>query len=245
MWFEFYLGSDANWLGVQSVPLFVSHRRLRTRKKFRPALAPWCLDSGAFTELSTLGEWRTTPTEYLAAIERYENEVGLLQWAAPQDWMCEPWIIKKTGRSVAEHQQKTVTNFLTLRESTTTVIPAIQGWTVDDYLRCWEMYDKAGVDLEAAPVVGLGSVCRRQSTFQAEHIVQRLQPLRLHGFGMKRQAIQRFGALLKSADSMAWRWAGHYKPEPWCTKKGCQNCWHYAEKWRTETLSGPKTLFGA
>jgi hypothetical protein len=245
MSFEFYLGSDAHWLGVKSVPLFVSHRRLRTRKKFRPALAPWCLDSGAFTELSTLGEWRTTPTEYLAAIERYENEVGLLEWAAPQDWMCEPWITKKTGRSVAEHQQKTVTNFLTLRESTTTVIPALQGWTVDDYLRCWEMYDKAGVDLEAENVVGLGSVCRRQSTFQAEHIVQRLQPLRLHGFGMKRQAIQRFGALLKSSDSMAWKMAGRWRTEPWCTKKDCSNCWHYAEKWRTETLSGPKTLFGA
>ena len=244
MAFDFYLGSDAHWLGVKPVPLFVSHRRLRTRKKFRAAATPWCLDSGGFTELSTFGEWRTTPTEYLTAIERYENEVGLLQWAAPQDWMCEPWILEKPGRTVAEHQQETVSNFLELRESTPKVVPVLQGWTVDDYLACWELYDKADVNLEAETVVGLGSVCRRQSSNEAEHIVQRLQPLRLHGFGMKREAIQRFGQLLTSADSFAWSYAGRYNPDPECPKTTCTNCWHYAEKWRSETLAGPKTLFG-
>lgn len=244
MTFSFYLGADAHWLGVKPVALFVSHRRLSRRKRHSPATKPWCLDSGGFTELSTFGEWRTTPGQYVAAINRYENEIGSMQWAAPQDWMVEPWILEKTGRTVAHHQRETVTNYLELRESTQKVIPVLQGWTVDEYLACWEMYDQAGVDLEAAPVVGLGSVCRRQSSKEAEHIVQRLQPLRLHGFGMKREAIQRFGKLLTSADSFAWSYAGRYKPDPDCTKPTCANCWHYAERWRRETLAGPTTLFG-
>ncbi len=34
---------------------------------------------------------------------RYRDEIGCLLWAAPQDWMCEPWITAKTGLTVAEH----------------------------------------------------------------------------------------------------------------------------------------------
>ncbi len=34
---------------------------------------------------------------------RYRDEIGCLLWAAPHDWMCEPWITAKTGLTVAEH----------------------------------------------------------------------------------------------------------------------------------------------
>ena len=47
-----------------------------------------------------------------ANVRLYRDEVGGLQCAAPQDWMCEPQIVAKTGLSVREHQQRTVENLL-------------------------------------------------------------------------------------------------------------------------------------
>jgi hypothetical protein len=37
--------------------------------------------------------------EYAGLVARYAEEIGGMDWAAPQDWMCEPWIIEKTGLS--------------------------------------------------------------------------------------------------------------------------------------------------
>jgi hypothetical protein len=136
------------------------------------------LDSGGFTELDTprqLGS-RTDPAAYVAVVRRYRDEIGQLAWAAPQNWMCEPWIIAKTGLSIVEHQRRTVENYLTLRALAPDLpfVPVVQGWQINDYLTCVELYAAAGVDLAAAPVVGLGSVCRRQATDEAAEIVDAL-----------------------------------------------------------------------
>lgn len=77
--------------------------RLRGYRRAPIARAPWALDSGGFTELDTPPHrWTTTPAEYIEAVQRYATEIGRLEWAAPQDWMCEPWIVQKTGLSVRE-----------------------------------------------------------------------------------------------------------------------------------------------
>lgn len=60
-----------------------------------------------------------------------------------------------------------------------------------------------------APLVGLGSVCRRQDTAAADRIVRALQPLRLHGFGVKitglRRAIWWRDRLLSSLAARGWQ----------------------------------------
>jgi hypothetical protein len=97
------------------------------------------LDSGGFSELSLYGTWRTSPAEYVRAIVRYRDEIGSLAWAAPQDWMCEPPIIAKTGRSVGFHQAATVASVLELRvQLGPLVIPVLQGWDLGDYVACAE-----------------------------------------------------------------------------------------------------------
>ena len=115
--------------------------------------------------------------------------VGGLDFAAPQDWMCEPFMIARTGLSVAEHLHRTVGNYLTLRSLAPDlpVIPVVQGWRLADYQACVDLYASAGVDLAALPRVGLGSVCRRQSTAEIAVIVAELghRGLKLHGFGVK------------------------------------------------------------
>lgn len=218
----------------------VSHRRLAKRESFPRALAPWVLDSGGYSELSMFGRWVTTPAAYLDAVATYQAEIGLLEWAAPQDWMCEPWVMEKTGLSVREHQERTVNNYLELKASGLPFIPVLQGYGLDDYLACVEMYESAGVDLEAEPIVGLGTMCRRQETKEAEAIIYALQPLRLHGFGCKADGLRRYGDLLTSADSMAWSFEAR-KRRPGCAgKASCANCLHYALEWRGRTLT-PRT----
>jgi hypothetical protein len=161
---KFYLGTHMpQWLKKLDVPLFVSHRRLAGRRTLPRARAGWALDSGGFTELSMYGRWHTEARDYVAAVRRYAEEIGNLEWAAPMDWMVEPAMLAKTGLSVRDHQRRTVENFLHLRELAPDLpfIPVLQGWTIEDYLRCVDRYAAAGIDLTSYPTVGLGSVCRR------------------------------------------------------------------------------------
>jgi hypothetical protein len=253
----FFLGTHhPGWLRTAAVPLFISDRRLRTYRRLPRAAGPWALDSGGFSELATHGTWANGPTpgEYAARIRRYRDEIGHLVWAAPQDWMCEPWILAKTGLTLVEHQRRTVGNFLDLAALAPDlpIIPVLQGWTVPDYLDCAEIYRRAGVDLVAAPLVGLGSVCRRQSTTDAAHILTAVHTAgvkRLHGFGFKVQGLARCGHLLTSADSMAWSYAARRRPPlPGCVGHiNCANCPRYAYRWYhhvTQTLtSGQLALF--
>lgn len=224
------------------MPLFVSHRRLLQQKSWPRALGAWALDSGGFTELHQYGEWRTSPGEYVEAIREYQDQIGNLEWAAPQDWMCEPFIITKTGLSVAEHQRRTIDNYLTLRtlDATLPFIPVLQGWTLDDYRRHADSYVQAGIDLTDEPLVGIGSVCRRQHTTEIATIVGAVASLglRLHGFGIKTQGLDMFSKYLHSADSMAWSFNARRSQIrlPECSHNVCNNCIKYALWWRTQLL---------
>lgn len=239
---KFYLGTHRpHWLRLEDYPLFVSHRTLGGYKTLPQALAGWALDSGGFSELSLYGEWRTTPAEYVAAVRRYRDEVGLLDWAAPQDWMCEPWIVDKTGLTITEHQRRTVDNYLTLRHMAPDLpfVPVLQGWEPDDYLRHVDAYTIAGVDLTAEQTVGLGTVCRRNNVTEIADLVFDLADagLALHGFGVKITGLRKFGQALASADSMAWSFgARRSDPLPGCTHKNCANCVRWARQWRTRVL---------
>lgn len=236
---RFYLGTHhPGWLNQTDVPLFISHTRLgRYRIDLPRARGPWALDSGGFSELTMYGEWRTDETLYLLWVKRYIAEVGRLEWCAPQDWMCEPFITAKTGLDVAEHQRRTLRSYLNLRGRGIPVIPVLQGFAEDDYLRCAEMYASAGVDLASEEVVGVGSVCRRQGTREAERIFRRLhaEGFRCHGFGVKVTGLASYGHLLTSADSMAWSRAARHRrliePCPY-GNASCANCLHRALEWR-------------
>ncbi|AHB79573.1 queuine tRNA-ribosyltransferase [Mycobacterium phage Validus] len=247
---HFYLGThEPSWLRTAGVPLFVSHRRLMRLKGELPvAIEKWALDSGGFSELSMYGEWRTTPAEYVAAVARYDREIGKLEWAAPQDWMCEPDMIAKTGLSVIEHQRRTVANYVELCELWAEVsdeecpfMPVLQGYAVEDYLRCMDMYAEAGVDLKAVPLVGVGSVCRRQHTDEIravfEAILARDPELPVHGFGVKSLGLKVYGDLLTTADSMGWSYNARRNADNpamslGCEHKHCGNCLKWALRWR-------------
>lgn len=179
-------------------------------------------------------------------MRRYRDEIGHLAWAAPQDWMCEPHIIRATGLSVREHQKRTVDNLIELRALAPDLpfVPVLQGWTLDDYLHCVELYRQRGIDLRDEPLVGIGSVCRRQATEEIGKIVEALAGLglKLHGFGVKISGLRRYDQHLASADSMAWSFHGRYiGPCQHCRPGHRQpiseaNCLPFALEWRTRLL---------
>lgn len=160
----FFLGThQPGWLRKTDVPLFLSRRRLAERKALPRARGPWGLDSGGFQELNLHGQWTVTPRQYVAEVRRYVAEIGNLRWAATQDWMCEPFVLAKTGFTVEEHQRRTIDNVKQLLDLAPELpwAPVIQGWTWGDYMRHADAYQKAGIDLARFPAVGVGSVCRR------------------------------------------------------------------------------------
>jgi len=253
----FYLGaSRPHWLGETRVPLFVSHQTLGGRASLPRALGPWALDSGAFSQVAQHGAFTVSARQYAANVQRIRREVGKMQWAAPQDWMCEPFVLDKTGLSLREHQRRTVQSIVELRTLAPEVpwCPVLQGWTLDDYLRCRDLYAARGIELDCEPIVGIGSVCRRQATNEIAAIVTRVarEGIRLHGFGVKLGGLQRYGHALVSSDSMAWsakarRYsletgrpsiAGHDRPGRGRPEghASCSNCLEYALLWRQSLM---------
>lgn len=239
---RFYLGTHmTNWLAETDVPLFVSHRRLAPRRSLPRAAGRWALDSGGFTELSMHGRWMTSPEEYVEATRRYSDEIGNLDWAAPQDWMCEPVMLDKTGLTVTDHQARTVENYLLLRDMAPDLpyVPVLQGWALADYLACADLYESVGVDLASLPTVGIGSVCRRQSETEIDVITGALadRGIRLHGFGVKTLGLRQYAHNLASCDSMGWSYNARRNPPMDGHKhKSCANCLPWALRWRRRAM---------
>lgn len=251
-----YLGTHRpTWLLDPFMPpLFVSRTTLPRCRRYR-AQVPWAMDSGGFTELQRHGRWTISAAEYADLASRVVDEVGRVAWVAPQDWMCEPQMIDGgrigplsfvgTGLSLAEHQERTVANLCDLRALAPDVpfIPVLQGYELDDYLACVDLYTAAGVDLTVEPVVGIGSICRRQAMTEAVWIVRTVAEagIRLHGFGFKQAGIAAAWPWLVSADSMAWSYTARAsKVRCSATRKSCSNCKHAALDWhhRTSNLIG-------
>ncbi len=236
---KFYLGvHQAAWLERDlGIPLLVSHRRLAGRRTLPRATHEWALDSGGFTELSLYGRWRSDAHTYVAAVRRYAGDIGKLAWAAPQDWMVESGVRARTGLSVRTHLQRTVRNYLQLRDLAPElpIIPVIQGDEITDYHRCADLYERHGVDLAGLPLVGVGSVCRRSHTSEVERIARSLHArgLSTHCFGVKTLGLARYGEAVASSDSAAWSFSGRYLPGCTPSHRSEANCLRYALAWRT------------
>lgn len=206
----FYTGTHVLKHAKYLTNSFISVNRLKGRKSDFNA-NNWILDSGAFTELERFGEFRTSVIEYADLVNRWCN-CGVMELAVTQDYMCEPFMLQKTGLKVKDHQELTIERYDKLITLTNvTILPVLQGYKPEEYERHVYMY---GSRLKQGMRVGVGSVCKRNTNVNA--IVDVLTAiknvrtdLRLHGFGLKTTALYnaKVVSLLYSADSMAWSYA--------------------------------------
>jgi hypothetical protein len=265
-----WLGTHmVSWLGQDrfaDVPLFVSRRRLErvTPRSWPEAAGLWAMDSGAFTEASQYGQWTISAGRYAEFCRQVSERVGNLAWVAPMDLCCEPGVVDQVTRTgwlatqvrippnapqdpVLAHLVWTVRNFVELRTllcrpGDPHVIPVVQGWTLDHYQWCLELYEMAGVDLAAEQLVGIGSTCRRDADLAILAKVAWLGEAgvsRVHAFGLKGAAVPMCAHRLSSVDSLAWSYWARRLGRPvsdTCTHATCQNCPEAALEWRRRLL---------
>jgi len=207
----FYVGLHKPWHAAVLPRAFMSVNVLRRRRK-PVACRDVIVDSGAFTELAQYGRYRHSVAAYAADLRRLASVVTITA-AVAQDYMCEPFMLAKTGLTLADHQRLTIERYdeLLAEGLPFPILPVLQGYEPADYVRHVDAY---GDRLGPGQWVGVGSVCKRnghprQVLAVLEAIARRRPDLRLHGFGIKKTALEHEGvrALLFSADSLAWSYS--------------------------------------
>lgn len=188
---------------------FVSVHALRGRKSGFPA-NEWIMDSGAFSTIERHGAYPDPVSTYAAEIRRFAG-CGRLLAAVSEDYMCEAWMLAKTGLTVPDHQRLTIERYDALLAEDTAgvyVMPVLQGYTPAEYVAHVRAY---GDRLGPGAWAGVGSVCKRNTTPAAiEDVLLAIKAerpdLRLHGFGVKITSLASslVRDLLATADSMAW-----------------------------------------
>lgn len=255
--FDFYLGTHRpDWMPQTDVPLFVSAATLWRRRTFPKAKGRWAFDSGGFSQLRLHGRWIVDDPQLVDLVRRTGDAAGYPDFAAPRDWMCEPFMLERTGLTVLDHQRRTIDSYTALRELAPEIawLPVLQGWHADEYEHCAELYRTHGsVELRDQARVGVGSVCRRQATRDGAAIMNRVADLgiRAHAFGIKTEGLRLFGHRIASADSMAWSFIARRRGMllESCTRRtggathrNCANCLPWALEWhRTRILKLPAT----
>lgn len=149
------------------------------------------LDCGGYVFFSEYGRFPFTPAAYL-------NLVAYLMpdYYASMDYPCEPSISSElAGMDVEARIQATVANAVALADMEAMIpgpvlVPVIQGWVIEDYWRCLDLYAAAGL---IRPYMAIGSMCTRSNTAEIAELVAavhtyaaRLGVQRLHAFGLKR-----------------------------------------------------------
>jgi hypothetical protein len=200
-----------------------SFKQLRRRKKELPKCkGKFLMDSAGFTELSDFGKYTFDINEYLTCIKRFNPDHFV-----NMDWMCEPSVLEKTGKSVQYHINKTVKNYSQMVQLMTETeikkcIPVIQGFKIADYLQCIKQYEKEGL---VVPYMGIGSICRRNSNREIAKILTiiktTLPDIKLHGFGVKKSVLNIIpDTLLYSIDTAAYMYGKKYNGR-WVTSANC------------------------
>ncbi|WP_105436383.1 DUF7221 family queuine tRNA-ribosyltransferase-like protein [Neorhizobium tomejilense] len=210
---KFYVGlhqpADAQHFDLACISI----NRLRGRRKAVDC-GDVLVDSGAFTELAQHGRYRHTVEEYAAEVQRlHDAGVVNISAAVAQDYMCETWMLEKTGLTISDHQRLTIERYDALLDCDlpVPVMPVLQGFAPTDYITHVSQY---GDRLKFGMWVGVGSVCKRQGDPRAIiavlQAIRSVRPdLRPHGFGVKKTSLLHPGVreYLYSADSMAWSFA--------------------------------------
>ena len=154
---------------------------------------PVMLDSGGFVAAVRYRGFEWTVPQCMALC-------AAAPWTrfASMDWCVEPELADDRDAVLDRISGTVRLNRDCLREARRLGIadrfmPVIQGWQVDDYLRCIDLM----FDLDQFPVVGVGSMCRRHvegpaGILQVVHELDQAlgdSPVRLHLFGLKSQGM--------------------------------------------------------
>jgi len=199
-----------------------STQRGKFVRRTPPAHTRFFLDSGGFTCLNRFGDYPWSLEDYLSLIWHYKPD-----YVATMDYPCEPEINRRIYLGSSEQSKALETNKERIRATVdnatwlleqdvpapTTVVPVIQGYTLEEYLSCIDLYERRGV-FDIVDYVAIGSMCRRGAEKEIERLVVALtdyvwsthSDVRFHLFGLKLSALKRKAIFDRthSVDSAAW-----------------------------------------
>ncbi|NJO93767.1 MAG: hypothetical protein HC820_04335 [Hydrococcus sp. RM1_1_31] len=186
------------------------NRLLKRQSRF--AVNNWLLDSGAFPRISRLYSYKghLSTKQYASEILRWKDNGNLLA-AVTQDFMCESMVLASTGLTIADHQYLTIHRYdrlISLLHDSGVYINARTSRL--DFFGIRTAFIRLCDRIGKNAWVGVGSVCKRQGKTQEianilKAILSVRPDLRLHGFGVKKTALQYppVWSMLYSADSAA------------------------------------------
>lgn len=198
---HFYIGIDRRWMfQIVSKPM-VSFNAPAARTLPLHEKASSFMDSGAFSVLKKHGRYPWSPDDFKRVIAKSGPT-----FFTQMDWPCEPSVRASTGLTVDDHIRLSVESAREVASwelEGSTFVPTVQGWRLQDYIRCAELLEAEGL---WGDYIAVGSVCRRGQVSSILAVARALKDfspgLRLHGFGIKTNP--EVLAEFYSADSFAW-----------------------------------------
>jgi hypothetical protein len=178
----------------------------RKNHKFKRNFGIRWLDCGGFTMLNKFGD-------YPFSVDNYANLVARLKphYYATMDYPCEPEISRSLGLMTNNDRiHATVEKAAELafweNQLSGSMVPVIQGYHLEEYLHCLDLYDQAGLIRD---YMAVGSMCRRISDKELGrlipgiyHAAQRLGVFKLHFFGLKLSpSLEIYSDMIYSRDS--------------------------------------------
>lgn len=194
------------------------------RERFPKQAGMRWLDSGGYLLLNRYGR-------YPFSADNLANLVSHLQpdYYASKDYPCEPNISRGMAGLMTNEERIRATvlaaveqaELETLVGSRPQLVPVIQGYTLDEYVFCLDLYREAGL---LRPYMAVGSMCRRASSSELERLLPALHDyakslgvywLHLFGLRLSRQ-VRAVSAYIWSQDSAAVFFAADRKTrEEW------------------------------
>ena len=181
-----------------------------TRPSYPVANRPLVCDSGGFLAHQRFGGFPYSVDQLADWASDWQAD-----WCATPDYPCEPELAQGEVQRRLELTVERAAEALQRRPDVPWR-PVLQGWALPDYLRCWELYAKAGITPKA-----VGTLCRRNKAKQIAQIMAGIQAerpgFRYHLFGVKLSALKEapIRQTAASLDTAAWSMDGaHDKDAP-------------------------------
>lgn len=205
-------GSD-KYLFAENVLISAASSWFKKRKvfmkwKFAPTVKRVFLDSGGFTFFKRWAEYPFSIETYVEFANQVRNNHSL-EVVAILDYPCEENTVRseRLGSNL-QRIEATVENAVGCYEADSSLpwIPVIQGYTLPEYLHCWDLYRERGIK---ADYWAIGSVCARKKVGGIRNILTSLKretQKELHAFGLALIFIRdpQIWYSLFSSDSRAW-----------------------------------------
>jgi len=185
---------------VMPLNLMLSYLYLRKKKKWNiPNVNQTYLDSGAYSQINSKGDYPFTMEEYADFCNNHS-----FGFCSTLDYPCDERFI--ADLSIKERIKMTVSNTAYLIDKVENLVPVIQGRTLRDYIHCIDLYNERGLIKD---YMGIGSICIRKRTSEIVPLIMEIkrrlpENVDIHCYGLEIPSIKKLHPYIKSSDSHSW-----------------------------------------